>query len=108
MHIVLEKTKIDKIRIEGGGRAVRYEKRTMKVNKIIQECWREIDMKRENRMSKWEEIRIRDILQRERQDLTERWTVDNSLDEILTQADKTEQPQKQYERIIRKNKWKIQ
>lgn len=54
MHIVLEETKIDKIRIEAGRRAVRYEKRTrmVKVNEIIQECWREIDMKRENRMSK--------------------------------------------------------
>lgn len=57
-HIVLEETKIDKIRIEAGRRAVRYvyetrtRTKTVKVNEIIQECWREIDIKRENRMSK--------------------------------------------------------
>lgn len=59
-------------------------------------------MKRENRMSKWEEMTIRYYREKgiERQNLTERWTVDNTLDEILVQVDKIEQLQEQYERII--------
>lgn len=77
-YIVMEETKTDKIRIEAGRRATRYEERTrtLRVNKIIQECWREIDAKRENRMSRWEGERIRYYREKgiERQDLTERWT----------------------------------
>lgn len=65
-YIMMEETKTDKIRIEAGRRATRYKERTrtLKVNKIIQECWREIDSKRENRMSRWEDENK--ILQRER------------------------------------------
>lgn len=96
-YIVLEESKTDKIRIEAGRRAVRYEERSRmaKGNKIIQECWREVDAKMENRISRWEEERIRYYREKriERQDLAEKWTGDLSLAENLAQADKVEQCQ---------------
>lgn len=39
-YIILEETKTDKVRIEAGKRAVKYEEKTKKaaVNKIVKEC----------------------------------------------------------------------
>ena len=49
----------DKVRIEAGKRAIKYEGKTKQLNKnkIVQECWREIDAKQEEKKSKWEEMR---------------------------------------------------
>lgn len=53
-------------------------------------------------MSRWEEERIRYYREKgiERQDLTERWTGDLFLAEDLAQADRAEQRQAQYEKVL--------
>ena len=58
-YIVMDETKEDKIRIEAGRRAVKYEEktRTNGINKIILECWKEVDTKCERKRSKWKEQR---------------------------------------------------
>ena len=44
-YLILEKTKMGTVRIEAGRRATKYEEETKQLskNKIIRECWREID-----------------------------------------------------------------
>ena len=58
-YLISEETKTDKVRIEAGKRAIKYEEKAKRLNnkKIVQECWREIDAKQAEKKSKWVEMR---------------------------------------------------
>lgn len=101
-HIVMEETKTDKIRVEAGRRAVRYEEkgRTRGINGIIVEFWKEID--RQKKRSRWEEERIKYYEGKEinRKKVSIRCTGDLRLAETLAQADREDQLQEQYDRTV--------
>lgn len=60
-YLVLQQTKTNKAWIGTGKRAIIYEEKTKRLNKseIIQQRWREIDTKQEDK--KWKEDEMRDI-----------------------------------------------
>lgn len=102
-YIVMEETKIDKVRVEARRRAVRYEERTRtnKINKIVQECWKEIDRNNQSKRSKWENER-KSYYEKKGIDIEEigiRCT-EGQLAESLAQMDREEQWQEQYEKLI--------
>nr|XP_034190794.1 uncharacterized protein LOC117609058 [Osmia lignaria] len=103
-YIVMDETKEDKIRIEAGRRAVRYEEktRTKGINKLILECWKEVDTKCERKRSKWEEQRRQYYEEKgiEIKDVKGKCTGDLTLAENLSQLDRAEQCQTFYDRIV--------
>lgn len=95
--------KTEKIRVEAGIRAQKYEERSRKEgkNKIIKECWNQIKNRKEERRSRWEKEREA-YYKRNGMDLEQVEKVREEEREIgimLREADVKEQIEEQYERI---------
>ena len=101
----MEETKTDQVRIEAGKRAIKYEEKAkrLKKNKTVPtRMLEEIDVKQEEKKSKWEEIRdsyyrqkIMDI-----QEMEIKRRRGREFAEELAQGDRAEQVQWQYDRIL--------
>ncbi|KMQ85134.1 hypothetical protein RF55_16494 [Lasius niger] len=98
-YLIREETKTEKIRIEAKKRAVRYEEKTRskRTNKIITECWKEIDVKQEKKKLKWEKKREEYCSGKgiDREGLRERRAAGRELSEALAEVDRAKQKQEQ-------------
>lgn len=83
---------------------MRYEERAKanKVNKILKECWEEIDRRAKVDMSKWKKMRCSyyEDLGVNLSEVTQRLKREERLSEELRNADRGIQKQEQYDRIV--------